>query len=264
MTCEQSLALARSKLETAKSVVFFTGAGISAECGIPTFRDGDGLWSKYPPELFGNLPGLLTVARKEPRLFACFLYDFVEPLVTAEPGPAHAAIAGLQNRKSTTVITQNIDGLHQRAGSPGVLELHGTMFETINLLTKRIRKIDRDQMQHVLDRLDPLRLRAAGKLRLFRAMSPIVRLSPTGPWIPNIVLFGQSLPRQTWDKAEEAIRRCDCLVVIGTSKTVMPAASLVDRAEAAGATVIHVDPEASGNELALAGNASSVVPRLCQ
>lgn len=263
MVCETTLAEARAKLNAAKSVVFLTGAGISAECGIPTFRDGDGLWSKYPPEVFGNLRGLLTVARLQPQLFACFLYDFIEPLVTAEPGPAHSAIAGLQATKAVTVFTQNVDGLHQHGGSENVQELHGAMFETVNLISRRVRTLSRDQMKQMLDQLDPLRLRRSGKIRLFRAMNPVIRMGLSGLWIPNVVLFGQSLPKKPWAIAHDAIGTCDCMVVVGTSRTVMPAAGLVTIAENAGATIIHVDPEAGGEGLSLTGTASELVPRLC-
>lgn len=240
-----------------------TGAGISAECGIPTFRDDDGLWSKYPPEVFGNLRGLLGVAKTEPRLFACFIHDFIEPLCTAEPGEAHKAITGLQARQSVTVMTQNVDGLHQRAGTKGVLELHGTMFETINLLTRRVRQLTRDDLSRTLARLDPLRLKPTGRIKLFRALRPLIRLGPSGPSIPNVVLFGQSLPEKTWALANIAARVCDCLVVVGTSRTIYPAASLVDLAEAEGATIIQVDPQAYGNGLLLKGPASEILPELC-
>lgn len=263
MVCEKTLAEAHARLNAAKAVVFLTGAGISAECGIPTFRDEDGLWSKYPPEVFGNLRGLLTVARLRPQLFACFLYDFIEPLLTAEPGPAHSAIAELQARKAVTVLTQNVDGLHQRAGSENVQELHGTMFETVNLISRSVRTLSRDQMQQTLDQLDPLRLRKSGKIRMFRAMSPVIRLGLSGLWIPNVVLFGQSLPKKPWAIADDTIRACDCMVVVGTSRTVMPAANLVTSAENAGATIIHIDPEARGEGLSLTGTASALVPRLC-
>ncbi len=263
MVCERKFRAAQAELDAAKSVVFLTGAGISSECGIPTFRDQDGLWSKYPPEVFGNLRGLLTVARLQPQLFACFLYDFIEPLLTAEPGPAHSAIAALQERKAVTVLTQNVDGLHQRAGSENVQELHGTMFETVNPISRSVRRLSRDQMQQTLDQLDPLRLRKSGKIRMFRAMSPVIRLAFSGLWIPNVVLFGQSLPKQPWQAAEEAIRTCDCMVVVGTSRTVMPAAGLVTNAQNAGASIVHIDPEAHGEGLSLVGTASALIPRLC-
>lgn len=263
MVCEITLRKAHAELDAARSIVFLTGAGISAECGIPTFRDGNGLWTKYPPEVFGNLRGLLTVARLRPQLFACFLYDFIEPLVTAEPGHAHSTIAELQARKAVTVLTQNVDGLHQRAGSKNVQELHGTMFETVNLITRRVRALSRDEMQQALKQLDPLRLRKAGRIRMLRAMSPVIRLGLSGPWIPNVVLFGQSLPKKPWQVAHEAIGTCDCMVVVGTSRTVMPAAGLVTSAERAGATIIHIDPEARGEGLSLAGKASALLPRLC-
>ena len=108
-------------LRKARRVVAFTGAGISAESGVPTFRDAEGFWQRFPPEKFATWKGLISTAASDPRSVAEFVLNVVEPIATAEPNPGHQALAELERQVPTTVITQNIDGLHQTAGSTTVL-----------------------------------------------------------------------------------------------------------------------------------------------
>src|SRR5580704_14259771 len=112
-------------LRKARNVVVFTGAGISAESGIPTFRDADGFWQRFPPEQFATWSGLLRTALTRPQLVAEFVLNVVEPVAKAAPNAAHRAVAELQKYAKTSVVTQNIDGLHQSAGSTHVHEIHG-------------------------------------------------------------------------------------------------------------------------------------------
>ena len=105
------------RLRGARRVVVFTGAGVSAESGIATFRDPEGFWSKFPPEQFGNWDGLARAAAVQPARRIEFLLAVLEPLAVAEPNPAHRAIARLQEHSGVTVVTQNVDRLHQAAGS---------------------------------------------------------------------------------------------------------------------------------------------------
>src|ERR1700680_3751186 len=258
-----SLENARQVLHAAKRIVFFTGAGISAESGIPTFRDADGLWSKYPSDQFGNMSGLLETARQDSVRFVNFLYDFLAPVVNAAPNSAHHAISTLQKMKSVTVVTQNIDGLHQRAGTEDVIEIHGSMFERINVLTNRIESISLPELKELLDRLDALRRNRTSDLDVLMKLYPIVRFDDSGMWLPNVILFGQNLPVGPWEAAQQAVRSCDCLVVVGTSRAVFPAASLIDTARDAYAEIIHVDLEPKGGGLSLCGSAQSVLPPLC-
>src|SRR5262245_13435638 len=111
-------------LRSARRVVVFTGAGVSAESGIPTFRDAEGLWERFPPEQFASIRGLVRTALTRPARFADFLYAVLEPVALAKPSPAHLAVAELDKRVPTVVVTQNIDGLHQEAGSSTVHEIH--------------------------------------------------------------------------------------------------------------------------------------------
>src|SRR5262249_44213642 len=118
-------------LRRAERVVIFTGAGVSAESGIPTFRDAGGLWQKFPPEQFASWAGLLRTALLDPARLAEFLAAVLEPVAVAKPNPGHHAIAALEKHVLTTVVTQNVDGLHQEAGSTRVREIHGTFFEIV-------------------------------------------------------------------------------------------------------------------------------------
>jgi len=255
---------ARKQIAAARYVVFFTGAGISAESGISTFRGAaDGIWDKYPPDEFANLPGLLRVASRRPKLFASFLHDFIEPLVLAEPNQAHRAIAAFQHRNSSTIVTQNVDTLHQRGGASRVIELHGSMFESLNLVTKAVRKVSMPEMESLVSRLKALKSDASSQFSVYRALSPLLRLRPSGLWLPNVVLFGQSLPKRAWYSAVEAVEGCDCLVIVGTSRQVFPAAALVDIARARGIAIVDVDLAASDSELSFRGSACSILPRLC-
>src|SRR5262245_19479436 len=120
------LTLAANALRRARHVVVFTGAGVSAESGIPTFRDAGGFWQEFPPEEFANWAGLLKIAALHPHRLAEFLLAVIEPIAAARPNAAHRAIADLERHMNVTVVTQNIDALHQAGGSTVVKEVHGT------------------------------------------------------------------------------------------------------------------------------------------
>jgi NAD-dependent deacetylase len=180
--------------EKPQRVVVFTGAGVSAESGIPTFRGAGGLWRNFraedlaTPEAFARDPQLVTE-----------WYEWRRGLIrAAEPNAAHHAIARLPD---ALVVTQNVDGLHARAGSRDVVELHGNLF--------RQRPFERD----------PSLLR------------------------PDVVWFGEMLPAAALERATQAIRSCDLLLVIGTSGVVYPAAGLVAYARRLS---IEINPQASG------------------
>src|SRR5262249_50413141 len=111
-----NLITATLALRKAKRVVVFTGAGISAESGIPTFRDSDGFWQRFPPERFASWSGLLQTALTNPRSVAEFVLNVIEPIAAAQPNAGHQAVAELARRVQTTVVTQNIDALHQASG----------------------------------------------------------------------------------------------------------------------------------------------------
>lgn len=249
-------------LRNAQQIVVFTGAGVSAESGIPTFRDDGGFWQRFPPETFATWDGLLKTALTRPRLLAEFVLNVVEPVAQAVPNPGHAAIAQLGQRVPTTVVTQNIDGLHQSAGSEDVLEVHGSLLEVADTVTGEIvHRFDRSELLQIAD---TLRDYVAGKTSLPAAALKLkrqFRLDWRGRHRPHLVLFGDALAEPAWTNACRAVDRCDVLVCVGTSGAVYPAAMLPARAESRGATVISVDPQ-PGAGCWLEGRAGEVLPRL--
>ena len=146
--------MAVAGLRKAKHVVVFSGAGMSAESGIPTFRDADGFWQRFPPEKFATWNGLWRTALTDPHSVADFVLNVVDPIARAEVNPGHRAVAALERRAKTTVVTQNVDGLHQMAGSTDVLEIHGCLLEVIDRLTAQVvQRIDRSQLTQIADAL---------------------------------------------------------------------------------------------------------------
>ena len=228
-------------------MVVFTGAGVSAESGIPTFRDRQtGLWQNFDAE------SLATPAafERDPALVWGW-YEWRRCKVLAsEPNAAHRTIAALARRlPCVTLVTQNVDDLHERAGSPEVLHLHGRLCAPYCSACERAYEAAAPAEPAGGRRLEPPRCtHCGGRIR------------------PGVVWFGESLPRRPWEQAVDAALGCDAFLSIGTSSLVEPAASLPRAAIAAGAATIQVnidstylDPVATLN---LRGPAASVLPRL--
>ena len=241
-------------------MVAFTGAGVSAEAGIPTFRDPGGLWERFDPSRFGSWEGLGREAMEHPDDVAAFLGELRRVFATARPTEAHVALAGLEELGLVDgVITQNVDGLHQEAGSRRVLEIHGSFTRLVGMVCSHGEEIDRRRFVEVLDR-------AIGGLRsaFVPSMASILpRCSVDGgPMRPDFVAFGEAL--HGFEEAETLARRARVLLVVGTSGEVMPAASLPDTARAAGATIVEVGPgDASIRaDIRLRGRAGEVLPAL--
>ncbi|MCK4873299.1 MAG: NAD-dependent deacylase [Phycisphaerales bacterium] len=215
------LTIAREKIGCADLLVTFSGAGLSTESGIPTFRDAStGLWANYDPAKLASQEGF----QADRRLVIEWYGSRRKMIAEAPPNPAHIAIADFETWHPGRIvnITQNIDGLLQRAGASSVLELHGTLFE------------DRCNSPHCSHR-QPVDLDEEVVL---------VDCPRCGaPMRPAVVWFGEMLPQDVWRQSDQACRRCDVLLVIGTSGAVYPAAGLVDVAKAHGASVIIVNPE---------------------
>ncbi len=205
-------------MDRAPSLVVFTGAGISQESGISTFRDPGGLWERFRPE---ELATPEAFAARPDVVWRWYRWRF-ERVRAAEPNPGHRAIASWQARfPSLLVVTQNVDRLHQRAGSPEVVELHG------DLWTARCARCGkRVAMDRALELPgDPPACPCGGPLR------------------PNVVWFGEMLPQEAFLRADAAAARCGLFVVVGTSARVYPAAGLIEVAAEGGATVIEVNRE---------------------
>jgi NAD-dependent deacetylase len=249
-------------LRQAERVVVFTGAGISADSGIPTFRDADGFWQRFPPEHFATWRGLLETALTEPRSVAEFVLNVVEPIAKAEANSGHLALARLDHRVQTTVVTQNIDGLHQSAGSQNVLEIHGSLLEVVDVSTgELVTRFDRQELVRIADTLRKYASQESSLFAFLRNMRRLYPLDWRGRHRPNLVLFGDAMAEPAWTKARQAVEECDVLLSVGTSGAVYPAAMLPTQAADAGATVIAVDPQPTEG-CWLAGTATEVLPKL--
>jgi len=232
---------AREWLENASRVAALTGAGISAESGVPTFRGPGGLWEQYRPE---DLATPEAFARDP--LLVWRWYDWRRIRIAgASPNAGHMALAELERKKvEFTLITQNVDGLHERAGSRRLVKLHGDIWEVFCTSCGRRERNE----QAPLAELPPRCPECRGLLR------------------PGVVWFGEPLPAGAWQQAEQAACSAEVFLVIGTSAAVYPAAGLAWAAKAAGARIIEVNPEETGiSPLAdetLRGPAGELLPRL--
>ncbi|BDM22303.1 NAD-dependent deacylase [Pseudomonas shirazica] len=244
-----TLTKAAEILRSAQRIMVFTGAGISAGSGIPTFRDRlTGLWERQDPQRLETAKAF----RENPALVWGWYLWRRQQVIQAQPNAAHRAIHRLSgSARSVTVVTQNVDDLHERAGNQDVLHLHGSLMHPKCFACHR----------YVAERLvfpipptegaliEPPRCRRCnGRLR------------------PGMVWFGEDLPPGAWKIASRAARQCDTLLSIGTSGVVRPAADLPDIALSSGAVVIHVntiDVSMNGpNEIMLTGPAEKAVPHL--
>jgi NAD-dependent deacetylase len=229
------------QLKTAKRVVVLSGAGVSAESGVPTFRDAQtGLWSKFNPEELATPRAF----RRNPRLVWEW-YEWRRKLVAeAKPNPAHEALAEMEKLfPEFHVITQNIDGLHQRSGSRNVIELHGNITRT-KCFDEGVIVATWPETGDV-----PPKCPACGGLLR-----------------PDVVWFEEPMPEQETGLAFQLSRRCDLFFSIGTSAIVYPAASLPFEALESGATVVEINPQPTPltekADFALASAAGVVVPAL--
>jgi NAD-dependent deacetylase len=228
-------------LRQAQHVAVLTGAGTSAESGVPTFREAQtGLWAQYDPEELATPQAF----RRDPRLVWEW-YEWRRGLVAkAEPNPGHWALAALARRvPQLTLITQNVDGLHQRAGSENVIELHGNVMRTKCFDDGRI-----VAQWPETDEIPPLCPRCGGLLR------------------PDVVWFGEGLPVDALNTAVTAAQSCDIFFSIGTSALVQPAASLPIHALRNGRVTVEINPQPTPitrqMSFVLAGPSGQIMPAL--
>ncbi len=199
-------------------VVILTGAGISAESGIPTFRGKDGLWNKFRPEELATPEAF----ERDPELVWKW-YDWRRELIArVQPNDGHRIIAEMEGKfEDFWLITQNVDGLHQRAGSKKVIELHGSIWKLrCTSCSKEVINMDAP-----LKMVPPLCESCGSLMR------------------PGVVWFGESLPLDAIEKAMEVSAQADAFLVVGTSAKVYPAAQLPLIAKSEGAKIIEVNPE---------------------
>lgn len=237
---ESGLTRARSWLADAKSVTVLTGAGISAESGVPTFRGAEGLWRNFRAEELATPEAF----ERDPRLVWEW-YDWRRSIIAqARPNNGHHALADLEPRvPHFTLITQNVDGLHDAAGSRSVVKLHGDIWQ--------------------------LRCLSCGREAANRAV-PLDPLPPRCPCgglqRPGVVWFGEALPAAAMERAFDAARQCEVFLCCGTSAVVYPAAGLPAMALEAGAKLIEVNLEATAlsplAHVSLLGKAGDILPQI--
>ena len=222
-------------LKSAAKVAVLTGAGVSAESGIPTFRGSGGYWQQHR---FEDLATPQAFAR-DPKFVWTWYEERRRGIALARPNPGHYALAEMEKRvASFTLITQNVDGLHDLAGSRSVIKLHGDIWN-VRCLKCSQEKVDRSELTDL-----PPHCECGGMLR------------------PGVVWFGELLPEGAMERAEAAVRAADLLIVAGTSAQVYPAAGLIPMAQVA----VEINPEETGfsGEVAysLRGTSADILPQL--
>jgi NAD-dependent deacetylase len=258
-----NLKLAADWLRFADGIVALTGAGISAESGIATFRDEGGFWDRFPPEQFATWDGLLDTFARSPDGLAEFLVEVLRPVAVARPNPAHLALAELERHRPVTIVTQNVDGLHQEAGSTDVKEVHGSLFRLVDADGRPRGAITRQRLTEVVEAIERARRGGSTQEELLDAFQPVLGVGTADWYRPDLVMFGDRLSEADWEQSLEAVRCCSVLLCVGTSGMVMPAAGLPYEARAAGARVVSVDPaEGYDADLWLRGPAGQVLPQL--
>ena len=220
------------KLKGSKKIVFVTGAGISQESGIPTFRGKDGYWRKYDPMKLASIDAFYD----DPKLVWEWYEDRRKNILSVKPNEGHFAISQMEEFKDVVILTQNIDGLHQRSGSTNVLELHGSII--------RIKCTVCDFTDNITENFEllPPKCKCGSMLR------------------PDVVWFGEPLPQNIWQSAIKEASICDVMIIVGTSLVVSPANTLPVYAKQNGAILIEVNPEKTvmSNDMTLSIQATSV------
>jgi len=226
------------KLKGSKKIVFVTGAGISQESGIPTFRGKDGYWRRYDPMKLASIDAFYD----DPKLVWEWYEDRRKNILSVKPNEGHFAISQMEEFKDVVILTQNIDGLHQRSGSTNVLELHGSII--------RIKCTVCDFIDNITENFEslPPKCKCGSMLR------------------PDVVWFGEPLPQNIWQSAIKEASVCDVMVIVGTSLVVSPANTLHVYAKQNGAILIEVNPEktvmSNDMDLSIQATSAEVLPKI--
>ena len=225
-------------LINSQKIVFVTGAGISQESGIPTFRGKDGYWRKHDPMKLASIDAFFD----DPHLVWEWYEDRRKNILMAKPNEGHFAIANMEKFRDVTVLTQNIDGLHQRSGSTNVLELHGSII--------RIKCTVCDFSGDIIEDFEslPPKCECGNILR------------------PDVVWFGEALSEEVWKNAIKEASACDVMIIAGTSLAVSPANTLPIYAKQNGATLIEVNPEktvmSNDMDLSMQTTSTNALPKM--
>lgn len=237
---DSDLSQVQEWLKQARAVTVLTGAGISAESGIPTFRGTNGVWEKVNPMELASPEGF----HRDPRKVWSWYNQRRRQLLQVRPNPGHYALARLETLvPEFGLITQNVDRLHQAAGSRKIVELHGNIWEV--RCTRCGRVEDRTGVE----------------------LPDEPRCESCSAWLrPNVVWFGEEVPPEAWRQAEAWTRRAEVFLVVGTSAEVWPAAGLVYLARDCGAKIVEVNPEPTAAStlahLVLRGPAGQILPQI--
>ncbi len=226
----------KDQIGNVKKIVFVTGAGISQESGIPTFRGKDGLWRNYDAMKLATIDAFYD----DPKLVWEWYNERRQNIFSAEPNQGHKAIAELEKIAEVIVLTQNIDGLHQKAGSTNVLELHGSIVKIKCTVCDFNDEIMTDFSEN------PPLCKCGNILR------------------PDVVWFGESLPQDIWQNAIIHANQCDLMIIAGTSLVVSPANTLPIYAKQNNAILVEINPEntemSSEMDLTIRDTSANVLP----
>jgi NAD-dependent deacetylase len=238
MGLEAKIDLAAGLLRGANRVVVFSGAGMSEESGIPTFRDPGGIWDQFDPEEVGTGPGLLNSLTRMPDKIRAFLETTIQTFLKARPNPGHFALGTLERMGLVrTIITQNVDNLHQEAGNTRVFEMHGNLYRQRCLSCGRKKTLEREVFLG--------KVRSALEELLHVDLPSLLRLLPQcetcgSPMRPDVVMFGEQV-QSLYESFREAAG-CSVMLVLGTSGVVYPAAAIPQKAKESGAKLIEINP----------------------
>jgi NAD-dependent deacetylase len=245
-TAQTTLADAAELFRKAKRVVVLTGAGISTPSGIPDFRsEGSGLWSRDEPLETASL----STFRTAPERFFNWFRPLADQIFHAQPNPAHTALVEFEQAGfQSTIITQNIDGLHQKAGSTQVVEMHGTL-QTLSCTQCYKKFPSTEYLKPFIEH---------GTIPLCPNCNAILK--------PDVILFGEQLPQAAWQAAQRATRQCDLMLVAGSSLEVLPVAGLPVQALDHGAHLIIINnTETYINvraDIVLTENVATIIPEI--
>lgn len=228
------------KLDEASSIVFFTGAGISAESGIPTFRGDEGLWKKVKPQELANFDAFL---RNQDMVWEWYQYRR-NIMNNTKPNAGHKTIVEFEKYFDVTVITQNVDNLHRRAKSKTIFELHGNIERNFCIECKTFY----NHNEFGSAKRTPKCKKCGGMVR------------------PDVVWFGENLPQDIFNKAEQKAKECDICFVVGTSAVIFPAANIPITAKQYGAYLVEINVEqtdiTSSVDYSIKGKSGEVLPKI--
>jgi len=250
------------------TTVAFTGAGMSAESGIPTFRGAGGIWDEYPPSVYGTPWGLAGAFVTRFGRVRQFMLDASRTFLDAGPNPGHLALAEMERRGLLrAVVTQNVDALHQDAGHAEVVELHGSFFAGRCWRCGHNQAVGKDAIRTFTDRLEQ---DGKGRISFARAYRRhAVRCAECGGVVrPAVVLFGEGLPGPAYERACALAEGSKLLLIIGTALEVRPASDIPYAALQRGTAIVEINPEPTAitpmADVFLRGRAGEVLPRLLE